>query len=39
MRKVMLFLITISLILLNSALAGITKEELLKRAPQLKKIS
>jgi thiol:disulfide interchange protein DsbC len=37
MRKVMLFLITISLILLNSALAGITKEELLKRALQLKK--
>jgi thiol:disulfide interchange protein DsbC len=37
MRKVMLFLITISLILLNSALAEITKEELLKSAPQLKK--
>jgi len=37
MKKLVLFLITISLIFLNSAFAGITKNTLLKKAPQLKK--
>jgi len=37
MKKLILFLIIVSLIFLNSAFAGITKNILLEKAPQLKK--